>query len=92
MLPVTYMCCYMWSFDEHEICLCQPSDEQLMGSWGKASCYSLGAGGPGWEVVALCPGCRVQPGQESLVLSPPALQPKLLLSPVLLGWEPAVFM
>lgn len=33
----------------------------------------------------------VLPGWESLVLGPPALQPKLFLSLALLGWEPAVF-
>lgn len=90
--------CYLYvllnvSFAEHEIHLCSESDKQLVGGWGKALGCSLGAGGPGEEVVALWPGCCVQPRQELLVIiSSPALQPKLSLSPVLLGWELAVFM
>lgn len=84
MLPVIFMCCYMWSFAVRET---QPSNEELPG-WCKASA----AGGPGEEAVALRQGWSVQPMQELQVLSPLALQPKPSHSPVLLGWEPAVFM
>lgn len=42
-LPVICMCSY--SFSERETRLCPPSDEQLMGGWGKASGCSSGAGG-----------------------------------------------
>lgn len=45
----------------------------------------------GREMLALQPSCHVQPGQDLLLLSPPALQAGLWLSPVLLGWELAVF-
>lgn len=75
---------------ECEMHLCLLSNKQVPG-WGEGSGCSLGAGGLGREVFVLQPSCRVQAGQELLVLSPPALQAELWLSPVLLGWELAVF-